>query len=79
VTIVPVEDVQEVIPLLDSSIQSVGLGLKDSRKLEFAEMAIGRGVERLPDLGRMTHFDSPWDGMYVMERMVRWVSAGGPM
>ena len=26
-----------------------------------------------------THFQSPWDGSFVMDRMVRWVSLGGPL
>jgi hypothetical protein len=35
-------------------------------------------VERFPDLGRMTFFDSPWDGLFPMDRLVKWVTLGGP-
>jgi hypothetical protein len=50
-----------------------------TRVLVFAERATLRGAERFPDIGRMTHFQSPWDRSFVMDRMVRWVSLGGPL
>jgi len=30
--------------------------------------------DRCPNIGNMSLFDSPWDGMFGMDRMVRWVS-----
>jgi hypothetical protein len=62
-----------------SDIQTIGLALEGRRRLAFAEQAALRGAERFPDVGRMTHFQSPWDGSFVMDRMVRWVSLGGPL
>jgi hypothetical protein len=59
-------------------IQTVGTALSGARKLEFANAASVRGVERFPDLGRMTYFDSPWDGLFPMDRFVKWVTLGGP-
>ena len=37
------------------------------------------GAERFPAIGRMTDVQAPWDGSFVMDRMVRWVSLGGPL
>jgi Acyl-protein synthetase, LuxE/Acyl-CoA reductase (LuxC) len=62
-----------------SDIQTIGLALPGRRRLVFAEQAALRGAERFPDIGRMTHFQSPWDGSFVMDRMVGWVSLGGPL
>ena len=62
-----------------SDIQTIGLALPGRRRLVFAEQAALRGAERFPAIGRMTHFQSPWDGSFVMDRMVRWVSLGGPL
>jgi hypothetical protein len=45
------------------------------RRLEVAEALTARGVERCPEVGRMALYDAPWDGMFPMDRMVRWVSA----
>ena len=33
------------------------------------------GIERCPEVGRMSLYDAPWDGMYPIDRMGRWVSA----
>lgn len=38
-----------------------------------------KGAMRCPDVGYMTHFDSPWDGVVALDRMVRWVTLGGPL
>jgi len=34
-----------------------------------------RGVERCPEVGSMRLYETPWDGLFPMERLVRWVSA----
>jgi hypothetical protein len=36
-------------------------------------MAAG-GVERITDIGMMNVFDYPWDGLFPLERFIRWVS-----
>ena len=48
------------------------------KRIQYGKVAARLGCERLPEIGRMTHFDSPWDGLYVMDRLVRWVTLGGP-
>jgi len=52
--------------------------LTGERRLTFARETAKRGVCRLPDIGRMTFFDLVWDGLLPMQRMVRWVTLGGP-
>ncbi len=79
ITVKPVEDAFAVLPLVSADIQTVGLALSGERRLEFARQAALRGAERFPDVGRMTFFDSPWDGLFPMERMVKWVTLGGPV
>ena len=44
---------------------------------EFKEAA-NKGIVRCPEIGFMTHFDSPWDGMFAIDRLIRWTSLGGP-
>ncbi len=78
VTINSVENLNNVIDKIDSSIQSVGLAASGIRKLEIAEKLANKGVLRIPDIGNMTHFDSPWDGMYMIDRLINWVTLGGP-
>jgi hypothetical protein len=78
ITIVPVEDIMQVIKLLNNEIQTVGLAAEGDKRLEFAERAAKRGVFRFPEIGRMTNFDVPWDGIFAADRMVSWASLGGP-
>jgi hypothetical protein len=70
----PIDDVFEIAELCSVNTQSAGLGLGD-RRLKLAEALTARGVERCPELGTMSLYEAPWDGMYPMDRMVRWVSA----
>lgn len=64
----------EIIPLLSPKIQTIGIAISDDiRRLEFCEQAAKQGVSRCVHLGIMNAFDIPWDGMNVLDRMVRWV------
>jgi hypothetical protein len=70
----PVDNVFEVAELCSVNTQTAGLAVGE-RKLELADALTARGVERCPDVGLMSLYEAPWDGMYPMDRMVRWVSA----
>ena len=70
----PVDSVLDVAALCSVNTQTAGLAL-GGRRLEVAEALTARGVERCPEVGRMALYEAPWDGMYPMDRMVRWVSA----
>jgi hypothetical protein len=71
----PVDNVMDVAALCSVNTQTAGLALGEQRRLEVAEALTARGVERCPEVGRMSLYEAPWDGMYPMDRMVRWVSA----
>ncbi len=79
ITVRAIDDVMQAADFAHHGIQTVGLALSGARKLTFASRAAANGVERFPEPGRMTYFDSPWDGLFAMDRMVRWVSLGGPL
>lgn len=78
VTVRAIDDVMRAAEFADADIQTIGLSLEMKRRMEFAERAANLGASRFPEIGRMTHFDSPWDGLLLMERLVRKVSMGGP-
>ncbi len=77
VTVVPVADIHDAIPLVDRDIQTVGLGVKGERRLSFAAAAASRGAIRFPEIGMMTHFEDPWDGVQVLQQLVRWATIRG--
>lgn len=78
VTVRPVKDLLQTIKHVTKGTQTVGLALNGPRRLEYAREAALRGAERFPDVGKMSLFDIPWDGVFPLHRMVRWVSLGGP-
>jgi hypothetical protein len=70
----PVDDVFDVSFLCSVNTQTAGLAV-GQRKQRLADELTAHGVERCPEVGRMSVYEAPWDGMYPMDRMVRWVSA----
>jgi len=75
----PVDHIDETLKYVDDNIQTVGLAASGEKALKFAEKAACNGVMRCPEMGRMLNFESPWDGIFLMERMVRWSTFGGPL
>ena len=73
-----VDNILDTARFAHNGIQTIGMALDGARRLKFVRQAAALGVERFPDVGRMTFFDSPWDGLFLMDRLVRWVSIGGP-
>ena len=75
----PVNHIDETLEYIDDNIQTIGLASIGEKALNFAEKAVEKGVMRCPEMGRMLNFESPWDGIFLMERMVRWSTFGGPL
>ncbi|MBM4232293.1 MAG: acyl-CoA reductase, partial [Gammaproteobacteria bacterium] len=73
-----VRDAMSVAQLASSDIQTIGLALDPARRHSFARLAAHLGAVRFPEIGRMTEFDVAWDGTYLADRCVRWVTVGGP-
>jgi len=73
-TVLVVDDLMDVISRFDGTLQTLGLGISDSRKEEMLAQSAGRhGVDRIVKLGRMHVFGSPWDGTELIRPMVRLV------
>jgi hypothetical protein len=70
----PVADIKDIIEWLSPEIQTVGLALDEPRRTDFALAAARRGISRVTPIGAMSRYDYPWDGLFLMERFVRWVS-----
>lgn len=75
----PVDHINETLKFIDDNIQTVGLSAVGQKAINFAELAVEKGVMRCPEIGRMLNFESPWDGIFLMDRMVRWSTLGGPL
>jgi hypothetical protein len=68
-----VDDVFAVVPLCSRQTQTAGLAVDDRRR-RLADALTARGVERCPPVGAMRLYEAPWDGLFFMDRLVRWVS-----
>lgn len=73
-----VKDVLDIVPKITRQVQSIGTALAPEKRMIFAEAASNAGALRFPDLGKMTNFDSPWDGRFLIDGFVKYVTLGGP-
>ncbi|MBE5891249.1 MAG: acyl-CoA reductase [Lachnospiraceae bacterium] len=74
----PVDDIEETLQFINGDIQTIGMAAEGEKELAYAVKASEKGAVRFPVCGKMLNFDSPWDGMYLTSRMVKWVTLGGP-
>ncbi|EJN6712676.1 acyl-CoA reductase [Vibrio vulnificus] len=79
ITVKEVDNIFDVVESVNEDIQTIGLAMTGEKRLQFANKILSKGAVRCPDVGYMTHFDSPWDGLFALDRLVRWVSLGGPI
>jgi hypothetical protein len=70
----PIADLARLSAFVDRDTQVVGLALPGSRRVRIAEQLALAGVDRITEPGSMAEFSAPWDGVFALERMVRWVS-----
>jgi hypothetical protein len=75
----PVKRIEDTLPFINDNIQTIGFAAEGEKALHYALEAVNRGLMRLPDCGKMLNFESPWDGIFLMERLVRWNTMGGPL
>ena len=69
----PIKNVVDVASLCSLQTQTAGLAVKD-RHTRLANALTQKGIERCPNVGSMSLYASPWDGMFPIARMIRWVS-----
>jgi len=71
----PLKNLEDVAAFNSRKMQSLGLAMEPNRRQAFCRKVTANGIDRCPRVGDMTPYDWPWDGLYVAERLVRWVSA----
>ncbi len=71
----PVDDLIQVAEYCSLKTQTVGLAVSSDRRMTLANAFTEKGVDRCPEVGTMSLYDSPWDGLFPISRMVRWVTA----
>lgn len=74
-----IDNINQALDVIEDYIQSIGIEAPFERAIEFADKATVKGVSRLPKIGRMLNFEMPWDGVFLMDRLVRWNTLFGPL
>ncbi|NVM03296.1 MAG: acyl-CoA reductase [Candidatus Helarchaeota archaeon] len=70
-----VDSVMDCVDLITPRIQTIGTAIYNRNKLlEFTDAVTYKGVARCVLPGQMNFYDSPWDGIYFLNRLVRWVT-----
>lgn len=71
----PIKNAEDVGKFHNRKIQSIGIGISDhNRRKKLVDSITLLGGDRCPSIGNMSKFHSPWDGIFGMDRMVRWIS-----
>ena len=74
-----VEHINQALDCIESYVQTIGIAAPKGKAIDFANKATQKGVARCPLIGRMLNFEMPWDGIFLMDRLVRWNTLFGPL
>lgn len=74
-----VDDIADALAHVNDDIQTIGISGISERVESFASDAAQRGAMRFPLIGRMLNFEMPWDGIVLIDRLVKWNTLAGPM
>ena len=74
-----VEHIDQALDYIEDYVQTIGIAAPLDKAIEFANVATQKGVARCPLIGRMLNFEMPWDGVFLIDRLVRWNTLFGPM
>lgn len=75
----PVNNIEDSLQHVEDYVQTIGISASDERAKSFADKATAKGVARCPMIGRMLNFEMPWDGVFLIDRLVRWNTLLGPL
>lgn len=74
VFIKPISNMSKLEQYNDRGKQTLGIDFDLTEKKEILDKITLKGIDRAPDFGYMTFFEYCWDGMFVFDRLVRWVT-----
>ncbi len=74
-----VDSIMQSIDYITDDIQTVGIEALPEQAVAYAEAATQKGAMRFPQIGRMLNFEMPWDGIVLIDRLVRWNTLFGPL
>lgn len=73
-----VDSIMQAVKHVTEDIQTIGVEATSEQAIAFAEAATPKGAVRFPQIGRMLNFEMPWDGIVLIDRLVKWNTLMGP-
>jgi len=70
----PLDNLNTLRDMNNRNKQTMGLAMPHEKKMGFADTVTLFGIDRCPALGSMNTYESPWDGTFDIDSMVRWVT-----
>jgi hypothetical protein len=74
-----VDSIMQATKHITEDIQTIGIEATPEQAIAFAEAATPMGAVRFPQIGRMLNFEMPWDGIVLIDRLVKWNTLLGPL
>ncbi|KKS76926.1 MAG: Acyl protein synthase/acyl-CoA reductase RfbN [Candidatus Woesebacteria bacterium GW2011_GWC1_42_9] len=69
-----IDDFTDLKKFNDRQKQTLGVALTLENKRKWLDQLTVKGIDRCPDLGFATFYESPWDGLFLFDRLIRWVT-----
>lgn len=70
-----IDDIMKLQSVITREVQTIGLLSTDiKRSKKFSILMSLYGAARIVPPGQMNIYDSPWDGLLLMNRLVRWIT-----
>lgn len=74
-----IDDIDQSLKYITEDIQTIGIEADKERAMAYAAKASQLGAARFPQIGRMLNFEMPWDGIILIDRLVKWNTLFGPL
>ena len=69
-----INSIESLGKLLPENVQSVGLNVHDEDKINIIKFLSDYGVDRFPEIGKMSIYNHPWDGYLPLQQTIKWIS-----
>ena len=74
-----IDQIEQSLKHISEDIQTIGIEAPTDRAISYATKATRLGAARFPQIGRMLNFEMPWDGIVLIDRLVKWNTLLGPL
>ena len=68
-----IKQIEDCPKLFPKGLQSVGVAIPKDKLDSFCILAAKFGALRITNIGSMSIYDSPWDGIFPINRLVKWI------